>query len=349
MRSFLLRAKRIPLRRVLVLVLFYIAKLIFPFSGVNIVSFESCKLRKKHKKSLMSCFACFLIAAVVVLLWFLIRSRVLPVIVMRVWFGLVMFNVLVASNLLTFVADSLKYVGVSADTRKLLCTYVCVVTFRCAIFFNPHIRVRVDERRQKWADIPEPSVMALNHTSFWDAFVFVGSAPVKYIYNCKTLMKASLRKLPIFGPVFDRVGHFPVYFKTSSDGDFSVDKEKQAVVAEQVNIHIAKSGKIAVFPEGAVNKQPTTLSNFRHGSFALVVQHKLKVYYCLMVGNNDSWPAAESMGGYPADIDVVIGHFPVDFATTQAPELAAKLQQVMQQELDEMLAARAKRCRSGSP
>mmetsp|Transcript_45229 Transcript_45229/g.52293 ORF Transcript_45229/g.52293 Transcript_45229/m.52293 type:complete len:292 (+) Transcript_45229:57-932(+) len=284
---------------------------------------------------------CFLTGSGLFLIcYLLIRSRKLPVKVMRAWFGVVMVLVLLITNILTFFTDACRYLGASADTTKLWSTYVCILTFRLALLLNPHIRIRVDESSQRWADVPAPSVMALNHTSFWDAFVFVGSAPVSYIYNCKTLMKSSLRKLPLFGPVFDRVGHFPVYFKTSADGDFSVDKERQAIVAERVNEHIGKNGRIAIFPEGAINKTPITLQGFRHGSFSLVMQHKLRLYYCITVGNDISWPAQESLGGFPADIDVKFGSFPVDFEKDTVQEVASRLQTKMQQELDAMMAKR---------
>jgi 1-acyl-sn-glycerol-3-phosphate acyltransferase len=291
------------------------------------------------------------VIVILVLVWvgayLCIRARILPVPVMRAWFAVVMVSVLSATNVLTLAGHSLRHLGVSTKTTKLICTAVCIVTFRLALFLNPHIRIRIDERQQKWSEIPEPSATAVNHTSFWDAFCFVGSAPVSYIYNCKTLMKATLRNMPLFGPVYDRIGHFPVYFKTSADGDFSVDKERQAVVAEAVNAHIKDSGRIAFFPEGAVNKTPRTLNPFRHGSFATILQNKLKVYYFVSAGNEETWPPSASLGGYPADIDVVLGSFELNHndASITAKDVAERLQAKMQSDLEALLATRAARGR----
>lgn len=225
--------------------------------------------------------------------------RILPVPVMRAWFVCIfVFNFLM-TGVLSFFVDCLRYVGVPRTMTQRLCAYVCVLTFRSIVYLNPQVHIIFDQSAIKWADIPNGSAMVLNHCSFWDAFLFVGLAPVSYIWNCKTLMKSTLRKIPVFGGVFDRVGHFPVYFKSNADGEFGVDKERQAEVSERVSKHLERGGRIAIFPEGAVNKTPRVLQPFRFGTFATIFQHKLKTYFITMVGNDVTWPAAAPLGGFP--------------------------------------------------
>ncbi len=276
-------------------------------------------------------------AAIYVGLW----QRLFPVPIMRAWFALVLVVGLVTTGFFTFLAECLKYVGASRKTTQLLSTYVCAVTFKIIVHLNPHIRIVTDESWALWKDIPEPSAIVLNHCSFWDAFLFVGLAPVSYIYNCKTLMKSSLRKIPIFGGVFDRVGHFPVYFKSGADGDFAVDKDRQSEVTERVSRHLVDGGRVAIFPEGAVNKTPRRLQMFRFGTFATIFQHKLPTFAFIAVGNDVTWSAKDPLGGYPATIFVRIVSCPIDFATDEPKAAAARIQCKLQQEIDRIYADHA--------
>lgn len=280
------------------------------------------------------------VAAYNIVMYVLLRFRLLPVPVMRAWFTGTLAICILASGALTFLADSLRHLGVARKITQRLCSYCCVVTFRYLLYSNPHIRIRVDTSRLPWNAIPEPSAMIINHTSFFDAFVFIGNAPASYLYNCRTLMKSSLRSIPIFGKIFDRVGHFPVYFKSSQDGDFSVDKDKQAEVAVRVSAHLNDKGRIALFPEGAINKEPKVLKPFRFGTFATIFEHRLPVYFFIAVGNNESWPASAGVGGYPADIDCVIAPFAIDFDKEDPKDVAQRLQKEMQSRLDQILEKR---------
>lgn len=283
-----------------------------------------------------------------VVMYILLRLRVLPVAVMRAWFTGTLAITILTTGALTFLCDSLRHLGVSRKLTQRLCTYACIVTFRYLLYSNPHIRIHIDTSLSTWAQIPEPSAMILNHTSFFDAFVFIGNAPPSYLYNCRTLMKSTLRSIPIFGKVFDRIGHFPVYFKSSADGDFSVDKEKQAEVAVRVTEHLKGNGRIAVFPEGAVNREPKVMKPFRFGTFSIIFEHRLPVFYFIAVGNAAAWPATAAVGGYPADIDCVLRSFPIEWDAEDPKDVAVRLQKEMQSELDRILAARAKRGAIGS-
>jgi 1-acyl-sn-glycerol-3-phosphate acyltransferase len=289
------------------------------------------------------CNVCYGLLAVIGIMWVGLRLRVLPTKVMRIWFGLVLMVNVLAMACFSFVFDKLRILGVPRKVTKIINTYVCRVTFGAVVVFNPHIRIYIDDESWKvWTSVPERSCMVLNHTSFWDAFLFVGISPWRYIYNAKTLMKDNLRKLPVFGAIFDRVGHFPVYFKSDEDGNFSVDKLRQEPVQRAVQEHIDDGGRICLFPEGAVNKQPRQLLSFRRGTFGLVLDNKMPLYYLIAAGNDVSWPSGAQIGGLPSDIVVSVHKFDVDYENQDATAVATTLQVAMQKALDENYVKRDK-------
>ena len=293
---------------------------------------------------------CLGIVSITMGMWVACRLRILPKKVMRGWFILVLIcNVLVMASV-SFVFDKLRLLGAPYWFTKILNTYVCRATFGSVVVMNPHIRIHMDDESwATWCEVPRRSCLVLNHTSFWDAFLFVGVSPWQYIWNAKTLMKDSLKKLPVFGSIFDRVGHFPVYFKSDADGNFSVDKERQAPVSEAVNQHLKDGGRICLFPEGAVNKNPRKLLPFRRGTFGTIMEHKLPVYYFVTAGNEDTWPYSAAVGGLPADIVISVKKFTIDFEKDDAVQVATRLEAAMQAEVDVNYAKRDKHVKAPKP
>ncbi|KPA75602.1 putative mitochondrial acyltransferase-like protein, copy 2 [Leptomonas pyrrhocoris] len=278
----------------------------------------------------------------------LLRCRLVPLWIARRWFLLSATAIIMPASALLYLIDPLRYLGVPRRVVQSVCLFIMAFAFKAVCWANPHIRMHVqfdanvDGKPTSWADIPDKGIaLTLNHTSFWDVFEVIGLTPMSHLRRTRTLMKASLRKIPIFGGCFDRVGHFPVYFKSDEDGNFHVDKEKQAVVATHVAGHLRRGGNIVVFPEGAVNKNPETLQTFRYGTFATIFEHRMPVYYLVSLGNERTWPAQHPYGGAPADIRVRIGAFPIDFDKENSKVVAARLQQRMQQVRDEMAAEEA--------
>ena len=216
-----------------------------------------------------------------------LAKRLAPVPFMRAWFAVVLLTNILITGACTWALDQLRHFGVPRKITQMLCCYFCHFTFRCVLFWNPQSPVVVSEYNQKWSDLKGPCAVMLNHTSFYDAFTYVGMSPMKSLWNCKTLMKDSLRRIPVFGPVFDRLGHFPVYFKSDAEGNFTLDKERQQPVTDEMNRHLRDGGRLAMFPEGAVNKDPRSLQPFRYGIFQTCIDHKLPIYYCLLVGCNE--------------------------------------------------------------
>lgn len=283
------------------------------------------------------------VAGVVGGIWLLANARILPAPVLRAWFIGVLIVCILSMAAGCVFADAFRFIGVPRKFTQLICGLICTFWFWLACFLNPHIKMTMDESALPGGlkAISSPAAMALNHTSFWDVFAFIANSPWSYIYNVRTLMKSSLRKIPIFGSVFDRVGHYPVYFKSNEDGNFSVDKERQAPVMAKVDAHLKNGGRIALFPEGAVNKNPETLATFRRGSFAVIAEHKLPVYWWVTYGNNKTWGALEAVGGHSADIQIAVGEYKIDWNNAEEADplnIANGLQKVMQEKLDELKA-----------
>lgn len=100
-----------------------------------------------------------------------------------------------------------------------------------------------------------------------DSLLITALIPPEIARNLRSMIKLALFSEPVFGYICKAVGHFPVYFKGAKTGDFSVDKEKQAKVGEEVDAFIGSNGGLVVFPEGQLNPTPRTLQPFRRGAF----------------------------------------------------------------------------------
>ncbi|KPA80631.1 putative mitochondrial acyltransferase [Leptomonas pyrrhocoris] len=275
---------------------------------------------------------------------YLMRLRVLPVIVMRAWYTLHLVLCVImswfAGTVLMFAEKKLHLL--SKSTSQSLERCVCAATFGSWLRYNsPHIHVRWMPGSLPWSSITKQHDLCLCHTSFFDTMLYLWYVPYSYIYRAKTFAKASLRKLPLFGTVMVGCGHFPVYFNSEEANAFSVDKAKQAAVAAEVEEWLGEGGSLSFFPEGALNRTPEVLKDFRLGSFNSIMSHKLPVYYCVTYGNHEVWNASlQGIPGYPADVYVYMGKYEYDPAKEDAVSLATGLRQEMQKHLNDMLALR---------
>jgi 1-acyl-sn-glycerol-3-phosphate acyltransferase len=278
---------------------------------------------------------------------YLLRQRAAPVIVMRVWYTIHLVLCVImswfAAVVLTFAHKKLHLV--SKSTAQSLERCVCATTFGCWLRFNsPHIHVHWMQGSLPWSSITKQHDLCLCHTSFFDTMLYLWYVPYRYIYSAKTFAKASLRKLPLFGSVIVGCGHFLVYFNSEEANTFSVDKAKQAAVAADVEAWLQQGGSLSFFPEGALNRTPEILKDFRLGSFNTIVRHKLALYYCVTYGNHEVWNASlKGVPGYPADVYMYIGKYEYDPEKEDAKSLSTGLRQEMQKHLDDILALRERR------
>lgn len=284
------------------------------------------------------------VAAGFVMWYLLLRWRWVPVPLMRAWFFLVNLLIIFPTSAMTSILVQLRRVGVSTYYTQRLCIVPLVCAFRAVWWLNPQICMsvqfdaNVDGKPRGWQDVGLHNQAFIgNHTSFWDVFAFLCLTPMRHVVHTRTMMKASLRSIPIFGGIFDRVGNFPVYFKSDEDGHFEVDKERQAAVQVGVDAHIRSGGDLAIFPEGAINKTPRVLQTFRFGTFATIFEHRMTVYYLVHMGAEKTWPRWTMMGGMPTDMHIRAGRFPIDFDKEDSKQVAKRMQMRMQEVYNELL------------
>jgi 1-acyl-sn-glycerol-3-phosphate acyltransferase len=274
--------------------------------------------------------------------WVLLRLRVVPAPLMRVWFMLVsilnLSMIRIGCELMNLVL--LRLMGKTVDDATYYHAVWCHYTFKLQTLLNPQIRIRGCDKKsaEALASLPERAFICLNHTSQYDPFVFVGWIPLPIITTCRTLYKYSLQKTPIFGPVYDYCGHFPVYFKGGES--FSVDADKQKIVSDKmIDFVDNRKGRLSMFPEGQLNKNPAQLQPFRFGSLKFALEHKMPVYFFVLWGPQDTWPVADSFGGLPADIAWSVEKFEIkdyDAALQDIENFAKTMQVEMQRIVDGM-------------
>ncbi|KAG5490326.1 hypothetical protein JKF63_00446 [Porcisia hertigi] len=276
----------------------------------------------------------------------LLRRRRVALAVMRVWFTFHMLLSLIITCLFAVLLSLLtKARLLDTATSQSLERCVCATTFGYWLRFNsPHIHVEHLPGSLPFSSITKQHDLCLCHTSFFDTILFLWFTPYRYIYKAKTFAKAGLVKLPLLGTMITACGHFLVYFNSTESTCFSVNKDKQAAVAADVEDFLNKGGFLSFFPEGALNHTPEVLKDFRLGSFYTILNRKLELYYCVTYGNHEVWsPSLKGMPGYPADVYVYVGKYEYDADKVDAPALAKGLREEMQKHVDKMLALRAKR------
>jgi len=217
----------------------------------------------------------------------------------------------------------------------MLCSQAAGIAFRWCFFLTPWISLPKTKLNFKKAISGRPIMILFNHTSMADPLVITALLDLDSIKYTRTLLKASLYAIPFFGAICKLTGHFPVYFKSGDTGAFSVEREKQDRVMDQVEAHVKSGGTLGVFPEGQINKNPLQLQAFRRGSFLIASKYQLPVWGCVLKGCDDIWPRAS----YPGSPSSVQAHlFPIadPMLVTSNDELCELAEKRFQEELDKV-------------
>ncbi|CAM9501676.1 unnamed protein product, partial [Phaeothamnion confervicola] len=227
--------------------------------------------------------------------------------------------------------------GSEADRRRRS-SAVCHACFRWLLLKPcPWVRIRGPTPQQWEALLDHPKVLlVMNHTSFIDSIVFVASCPPAVLKRYRTLMKASLFRLPLLGGISRCVGHFPVYFVTEQKDEFRVDKAAQAEVSGRVRPFLAGGGSLSLFPEGRTNGDPAALLPLRRGAFALAAEYGMDVVSLVSWGNHVAWPLSRAVGGLPADIALSLAPVATAAEGLDAAALMERTAAVMQMDIDRL-------------
>lgn len=226
-------------------------------------------------------------------------------------------------NMLWAVA-SMKVLGMlplAKQAREGMSLMLIQAAWRIALFWAPWMRCAPldDSTAKEWVSIQskmaevdaesiaksapyKPLMILGNHMSFFDTILSVTALPSNVLWRCRTYMDHSLFELPILSTLCRSVGHFPVYFTSTEDGKFSVDKEKNETVDKTVNAHLASGGWLCFFPEGQMNKEPDTILPFRFGGMRKAIDCDARLMSFVSCGNTKVWPKKAKIGGLPGQV-----------------------------------------------
>eukprot|EP00930_Biecheleria_cincta_P099027 TRINITY_DN90684_c0_g1_i1.p1 TRINITY_DN90684_c0_g1~~TRINITY_DN90684_c0_g1_i1.p1 ORF type:complete len:320 (-),score=70.74 TRINITY_DN90684_c0_g1_i1:22-873(-) len=214
----------------------------------------------------------------------------------------------------------LSFVPMEKKRYQGICLVMIQLAWRMSSLFSPWMRCTEDETTAaEWASIqqkmdqvdkevakgegkPRPLMILGNHTSFFDTLLSAQSFPTAVLWRCRTYMDSGLFKMPILSTVCRSIGHFAVHFKSTEEGVFKVDKDKNDAEDKLVNEHLDTGGWLCFFPEGTVNKDPEKLLPFRFGGMKKALETDSRLIMFVSVGNNKVWPKKAKIGGLPGRV-----------------------------------------------
>lgn len=220
----------------------------------------------------------------------------------------------------SLAAGMMKFVyclPLSRATREEWSLWLSKASFWLCIFWSPWIRCRRAENfNESWRKTLEkmresdrqtlaageaykPLMMLCNHTSYFDTMLIVSQTPSNVLMRSRAYMTHKLFKIPILATFCKAVGHFPIYFTSDQDGVYKVDVARMESVEEKVDTHMQKGGWLMFFPEGAVNKNPDTILQFRWGGIKKALEKDARLVLFTCYGHNKIWPAKAAVGGIP--------------------------------------------------
>jgi len=200
--------------------------------------------------------------------------------------------------------------------------------------------------------------LCVNHVSYLDTVLVCCSLPWHLVPDLKAVMVRWILRAPVVGRLADAVGHLPLPFKAASPGsnDWSMDQSTDvAAYLQRIEDHVAAGGHLGVFPEGKLNKDWLTLLQFRGGGFEIAIRHDMEVWALVMTGVAEAWPSYQLMGCGPAKMDFRVRRIaasakalglelagPNASIKEQGIAIANHAQELMQENLNQMVAARQK-------
>lgn len=267
-----------------------------------------------------------------VLCWLAGRGLPVPIILLKLHFGIVFAGAMLTLNWYGFFVHNIlhRLCGMPFATKDggswRLCAGSLQWIFTIQAWLTPQIRTRCiggGDLLVKGSNksLPQHAFLNSNHCSNYDGYFLFFVCPHDVMRNTRTLYMKRLEQLPLWGAIYQRCGSYPVHFQSSEAGNFKVDAEKQQKVMERMDADMAASDEriyCGGFLEGALNKTPETIQVVRKGSVEMCMRQGLKIYMVVNHGCSDTWPLSHSIGGLPAEIVYMIREFEI------APHVAAK-------------------------
>lgn len=172
------------------------------------------------------------------------------------YFGLALLNVTIftISPLLYLILRTISKLKQGPSVRRIIWFYGRMWIFLVSIFTKTKISTREISR------YPNPSIILVNHQSFFDAFC-MGALP---IYNIIFLVRSWPFQIPFYGHYMRKAGYI-----NSEDMSYE-DFVREA--KEKLNQGIS----IIIFPEGTRSKNGQ-LGRFYSGAFKLAMESKVPI------------------------------------------------------------------------
>ena len=170
-------------------------------------------------------------------------------------------------------------------------------------------------------DPDEPAIVMSNHASMIDIPVLFAALPL----HLRFIYKHSLAYIPIFGQVLPILGHISINRGNRTKSFQSLRRAGESI---RSGIHVL------IFPEGT-RSQDAELLNFKKGGFVLALQEKLSIVPISLSHTRTVCPRSSILtcsGKVKVHIHPSISA--ADYTIEQRGELMARVQQVMDSELE---------------
>lgn len=160
-------------------------------------------------------------------------------------------------------------------------------------------------------------IVVCNHNALFDILVSTPSVPGA----SKTLAKAELAKIPVFGLVY-RSGSILVNRKSARSRALSMERMRET---------LAKGMHLILYPEGTRNKTEALLKSFYDGAFAMAIETQKPIIPALLFNTRKILPPGKKFYAVPRSVSM---HFldPVSvegLAMKDLPELKQKIFRIM--------------------
>ena len=174
---------------------------------------------------------------------------------------------------------------------------------------------------KKNIDKKKSYVIVANHSSQYDIFVLYGWLPVKIIW----VMKAELKKIPIFGKACQKLGNIFVNRKNTEAAIKSLNEAKQKI----------KPGtSVVFFPEGT-RSATTQMLPFKKGAFRFALEMEYDIIPISIIGTNNILPA-NTLKLFPGKAKLIINEpIPIKkYSEKNIEQLIEKTREIIQDNIN---------------
>ena len=172
-------------------------------------------------------------------------------------------------------------------------------------------RVKAKVIGEEHIDKKQSYVIVVNHESNLDIIGIYGYLPVDF----RWVMKIEIRKIPILGPVCERMEH--VYVDRSN-------REKAIESLRRAKARLVNGTSILFFPEGTRSNKPEMLP-FKKGAFRMALDLQLPILPVTLRNTGVLMPS-RSMESRPGTIELVI-HKPISVKNLTSDDIPALMEQ----------------------